>query len=164
MAHYYVHVHYETKINDLLIKYVSSYHEAIEYVYAHRGSKMLLFYQLEDITPEEHLSIQQLQWNIQLYQIINNFSPDYLDNIASYLHEIYSYVFATSALSTLKQFTPEHVQLLNLVLNKLVDYLEDDHFISHTIMLRCYSTLLDLAKQHSDSIFRNALSKFYHSV
>ena len=109
MNNYYVGIHYENKIDDVLIKYISSFDEAKEYIHKNKGNKILMFYQLNDISPEEHLSIQKMQWNIQLYSIINNFMPCNLDIISSYLYNIYSCVFATSVLSTLNELNDEHI-------------------------------------------------------
>lgn len=148
MNNYYIGVHYVNKINDVLIKYISSFEEAKEYVQINKGNKILMFYQLNDITPEEHLEIQKMQYNIQLYSIINNFMPCNLDYISSYLYNIYSYVFTTSVLSTLKELNDENIKLINIVLDKLSNYLNDDHFISHSIMIKCNNTLLNMLKAH----------------
>lgn len=148
MNNYYVGIHYENKIDDVLIKYISSFDEAKEYIHKNKGNKILMFYQLNDISPEEHLSIQKMQWNIQLYSIINNFMPCNLDIISSYLYNIYSCVFATSVLSTLNELNDEHIKLINLVLDKLSNYINDDHFISHSIMTRCDNALRNILKEH----------------
>ena len=148
MHHYFIGVHYENKIDDVLIKYISSYEEAKEYIQKNRGNKILMFYQLDDITPEEHLDIQRMQWNIQLYSIINNFIPCNLDNISSYLYNIYSCVFATSVLSTLSELNDEHIKLINLVLDKISNYLNDDCFISRSIMVRCNNALMNILRKH----------------
>lgn len=148
MNNYYIGVHYENKIDDVLIKYVSSFDEAKEYIQKNEGYKMLLFYQMDNISTEEHLEIQKMQWNIQLYSIINNFMPCNLDTISSYLYEIYSCVFATSVLSTLTELNSDHIKLINLVLNKLSNYINDDHFISKSIMIRCDDVLRNLLKEH----------------
>lgn len=148
MNNYYIGIHYENKIDDVLIKYISSFDEAKEYIHKNKGNKILMFYQLNDISPEEHLDIQKMQWNIQLYSIIDNFMPCNLDIISSYLYNIYSCVFATSVLSTLNKLNDEHIKLINLVLDKLSNYINDDHFISHSIMTRCDNALRNILKEH----------------
>lgn len=148
MNSYYGGIHYERKIEDVLVKYISSFEEAKEYIQENRGKKILMFYQSNNITPEEHLEIQKMQWNIQLYSIINNFMPCNLDNIASYLYNIYSCVFATSALSVLNELNDDHIKLANIVLDKLSDHLDDNHFISPSIMVRCNDALRNILKEH----------------
>lgn len=156
MNNYYIGVHYENKIDDVLIKYISSFEEAKEYVQKNKGNKILMFYQLNDITPEEHLEIQKMQWNIQLYSIINNFMPCNLDHISSYLYNIYSCVFATSVLSTLNELNNEHIKLINIVLDRIYNYLDDDHFISHSIMIRCVNTLTNILKGFTVNLVTDA--------
>lgn len=159
MNNYYIGIHYENKIDDVLIKYISSFEEAKEYIQKNRGNKILMFYQSNGITPEEHLEIQKMQWNIQLYSIINNFMPSNLDNISSYLYNIYSCVFATSALSTLNELNNDHIKLIHIVLDNLSNYLNDDHFISHSIMIRCNDTLRNILKEHYNK-FNNKCDKY----
>ena len=164
MNSYYLGVHYEKYINDVLIKLVSSFHEAKTFISSHpTNQKILLFYQNNDITPEEHVQLQKIKWNLQIYSIINNFNPDYLDNIAKYLYNIYSCVFATSALSTVEKISTEHIQLANVILNNLEKYINDDYYISSVIIKRCCEALKQILNNGNNTFIQN-FTKIYDKI
>ena len=164
MNSYYLGVHYEKYINDVLVKLVSSFHEAKSFISScPTNQKILMFYQKDDITPEEHMQLQTIKWNLQIYSIINNFNPEYLDNIAKYLYNIYSCIFATSALSTVKKLSTEHIQIANIVLNNLEKYIDDDYYISSVIIKRCYESLKHILNNSDSTIIQN-FTKIYSKV
>ena len=142
---YYVGINYETKINDVLIKYISSFDDAKDYIINHKGERMLLFYQKHDITTEEHIELSKLQWNIQLYSINSNFMPCNLDYIASYLYNIYLLVFSASLFSTMqesKTLNDEDIKVINHLLDNVPKYIEDNHFIDSNIITESKNMLI----------------------
>lgn len=141
---YYVGIHFETKIDDVLIKYISSFEEAKNYILNNRGNRMLLFYQKGDISIDEHIELSKLQWNLQIYTIIDNFIPSNLECIAKFLYKIYVLVFSSSVFSSLKKVNEEDIRIINILMNNIEQYMKDNHFIDMNIIIECKNTLLKI--------------------
>lgn len=139
---YYVGIKYETQIEDVLIKYISTFDEAKEYILRNKGKRMLLFYQKNDISAEEHVELSKLQWNIQIYKIISNFMPCNLNSIASFLFNIYLLVFSACVFSSLKKLKDEDKKVINVLLSNVPKYIEDNHFIDENIIKESENMLI----------------------
>ena len=50
----------------------------------------------------------------------------------------------------LNELNDNHIKLANIVLDKLSHHLDDDHFISNSIMIRCNDTLRNILKSYYD--------------
>lgn len=138
---YYVGINYETEIEDILIKYISSFDEGKDYITSHKGRRMLLFYQKGNITTEEHVELSKLQWNLQIYSIISNFMPCNLDFIASYLYNVYLLVFSASVFPLMKRLKDKDKEVINTLLNNIPKYKKDNHFIDPDIVTECETIL-----------------------
>jgi len=84
MTHRYIHVKFETKINDTYIKYVDSYEQALRYINKHRDVEVIFIAQPDSLTEIECGKL--FDSGYQIYEIIDHFDPNYLTHIAKYLY------------------------------------------------------------------------------
>ena len=136
--------HFSTVIDDVEVRLVNDYEEASSYVLAHPYDKAILFYDSDNISPEDHQSLQTKTFKIQLYSITNRFNPANFIHISESLFPIYSIIYATSILSNFQKLNDEQQKMASSLLREVRKLQSESSYISPIILKRCELVLTQM--------------------